>query len=110
MPPEWYAEPHSFPEKNSVWERVSLELSVSASRRALEQADVAPNEVGTVILASTTGLATPSLDPLLIKELDLARSAARLPVEYSTLSPSAVAGWGRSDKWRSLQGGNAAQT
>ena len=80
MAPEWYVEPHSFPEKNRVWERVALELSVSASRRALERAGVAPGEVGTVILASTTGLATPSLDSHLIKELDLPRSSARLPL------------------------------
>lgn len=80
MPPEWYLTPRTFPEKNSVWERVALELAMSASRQALENAGVAPQEVGTVLLASTTGLATPSLDSYLIKQLELPRDTARLPV------------------------------
>lgn len=80
MPPEWYLRPHGFPEKNEVWVRVSLQISLKAAARALEQSGVSGSDVGAVIFASTTGLATPSLDSHLIKELNLPRKVARLPV------------------------------
>lgn len=80
MPPEWYLTPHSFPEKNQVWERVALDLAEQASRRALDHAGLKPRDVAAVLLASTTGIATPSLDSYLIKRLDLPRDATRLPL------------------------------
>lgn len=80
MPPEWYLTPHSFAEKNRAWQRVALELAEQASRRALEQAGTAAKDVAGLLFASTTGIATPSLDSYLIKRLDLPRDARRLPV------------------------------
>ena len=80
MPPAWYLTPHTFPEKNQVWERVALQLAEQASRQALNEADLHPHDVGTVLFASTTGIATPSLDSYLIKSLDLPRTVARVPV------------------------------
>jgi alkylresorcinol/alkylpyrone synthase len=103
MPPQWYLEPHSFPEKNGVWAHVALELSVRASRRAMELAGVAPGEIGAVIFASTTGLATPSLDSHLIKELDLPRDIARLPL-WGLGCAGGVAGLARAADLLSVTG------
>jgi len=39
-----------------------------------------PSEVGAVVLVSTTGVSTPSLDSFLIQLLDLPRTVARIPI------------------------------
>jgi alkylresorcinol/alkylpyrone synthase len=80
MPPEWYLVPRSFPEKNKVWQQIALDLSEEAARKALEQSGLGAPEVSGVVLASTTGISTPSLDAYLIQRLDLPRQATRLPI------------------------------
>ncbi|WP_347708904.1 3-oxoacyl-[acyl-carrier-protein] synthase III C-terminal domain-containing protein [Meiothermus sp. CFH 77666] len=79
-PLEWFAEPRSFAEKNQLWFEVALELCEKASLEALEQANVAPHQVGAVVLVTTTGIATPSLEAHLIQRLGLPLSAVRLPI------------------------------
>jgi alkylresorcinol/alkylpyrone synthase len=79
-PLEWYAQPHTFSETNSLYEKIALELATTAATRALAQAHIAPAEVGLVLFVSTTGLATPSLDAKLIQQLGLSPHTARLPV------------------------------
>jgi len=55
-------------------------LSEAASRRALEQAGVGPEEIGAVVFVSTTGIATPSLEAHLVQHLGIPLSAIRLPI------------------------------
>src|SRR5262245_31540964 len=62
QPLDWYAQPHSFPETNSLYEKIALELAETAARQALSRAEMEPSTIGMVVLVSTTGLATPSLD------------------------------------------------
>lgn len=78
--PEWYTQERSFPEKNQAWFLSARELSLEACRKALLAAGRSPQEVAGVVLVSTTGLATPSLDAYLIQELGLPRSTTRLPL------------------------------
>ena len=80
MSPERYLTPRSFPEKNEVWAQVALELAEEAARKALGQAGLTAQELSAVFFASTTGIATPSLDASLVKRLDMPRHASRLPV------------------------------
>jgi alkylresorcinol/alkylpyrone synthase len=78
-PLEWFAEAHSFAEKNEVYTQVALSLAEEVAYGALLSAGIRRSEVGAIVFVSTTGLATPSLDSFLIQRLDLPRSAARLP-------------------------------
>lgn len=80
QPISWYAQPHSFVEKNAVYCEAALELSVQAARQALDRARLAPSDVDTIVFVSTTGIRTPSLDGALIERLGLPRSTVRLPV------------------------------
>ncbi|MBI1876798.1 MAG: stilbene synthase [Chloroflexi bacterium] len=77
---DWYTQPHSFPESNSLYEKVALELIEAAARQALNRARMPPSAIGLVIFVSTTGIATPSLDARLIQRLGLSPHTARLPV------------------------------
>ncbi len=62
VPPDWFDEPHSFGERNDLYVRHALTLSIDAARRALDDARVDASDIGTVLFVSTTGMATPSLD------------------------------------------------
>lgn len=79
-PVEWFTREHSFAEKNRLWQKVALELAEEASRKALERAGVSPQRIGAVVLATTTGIATPSLEAHLVQRLGIPLSAIRLPI------------------------------
>lgn len=79
-PVSWYAQAHSFVEKNAVYCEAALDLSVRAAEQALERAQLTPGDVDSIVFVSTTGIRTPSLDGALIERLGLSRSTVRLPV------------------------------
>lgn len=70
-PPEWFAEPHPFAERNDLYQRWATDLGVAAAGAALDQAGIAAADVGSIVFVSTTGLATPSLDARLMARLGL---------------------------------------
>lgn len=80
VPIEWYEHLHEWPERNRVYLDSALELIESATRRVLERAGRRPDEIDAVVAVSTTGIATPSLDALLMERMNLRRTVARLPI------------------------------
>jgi alkylresorcinol/alkylpyrone synthase len=80
VPIEWYEELHEWPERNQVYLDSALDLIESATRRALERARRRPEEIEAVVVVSTTGIATPSLDALLMERMNLRRTVKRLPI------------------------------
>ena len=79
-PLEWFQQERPFAEKNALYAKHALELGERAARAALENAGLGPRDVDAIVFVSTTGIATPSLDSLLIKRLDLSRHVTRTPV------------------------------
>ncbi len=79
-PIEWFQTEHSWPEKNALYVQNALDLGEQAARSALERARLKPGDIDAIFFVSTTGIATPSLDSLLIKRLDLSRHVARVPI------------------------------
>ncbi|MFN3266223.1 MAG: chalcone synthase, partial [Deinococcales bacterium] len=65
-PLEWYYELRSWTERNQIYTEVALELSERAAKIALEKAGIAAQDLHAIFFVSSTGLATPSLDSLLI--------------------------------------------
>jgi alkylresorcinol/alkylpyrone synthase len=80
VPIEWYEELHDWPERNQVYLDSALDLLESATRRALERAGRRPEDIEAVVAVSTTGIATPSLDALLMERMKLRRTVKRLPI------------------------------
>ncbi|MBV9554552.1 MAG: type III polyketide synthase [Alphaproteobacteria bacterium] len=80
VPFEWFDEPHGWAHRNAVYQRAALDLIETAAGRALDEARVALADVGAIVAVSTTGIATPSLDALLMERMRLPRTAVRLPV------------------------------
>ncbi|MEE4166609.1 MAG: 3-oxoacyl-[acyl-carrier-protein] synthase III C-terminal domain-containing protein [Desulfocapsaceae bacterium] len=76
----WYLEKHTFAESNAVFVETAVHLSCKAALNAMNRAGVRPEEIGGIVVVSSTGLMTPSLDAFLIQELELPLTAVRLPL------------------------------
>lgn len=79
-PLQWYTQPRSFAEKNALWFETGLKLCSEAASKALELAQTSPKEIAAVVLVTTTGIATPSLEAHLVQQLGIPLSATRLPI------------------------------
>ena len=80
VPIEWYYDAQSWPQRNAVYLESAQALLEHAAREALERAGVHASDVGAVVVVSTTGIATPSLDAKLIAPLGLSPTVRRLPI------------------------------
>src|SRR5579864_2087747 len=80
VPLDWFEEPHGWPERNRRYLATALDLIESAAGRALDRAGMRTSEIGAIVVVSTTGIATPSLDALLIERMRLAPTVERLPI------------------------------
>jgi len=79
-PLDYYSSVHTFKEQNAEYIRLSLEYSVKAIDACMSSAEISKDEITDIIFVSTTGLATPSLDALIINEMKLNRNANRMSI------------------------------
>jgi alkylresorcinol/alkylpyrone synthase len=80
VPLDWFNAPHSWPERNRAYIAGALDLLETVAGRVLDRAEASLDELGAVVVVSTTGIATPSLDALLIDRMRLPRTVQRLPI------------------------------
>jgi alkylresorcinol/alkylpyrone synthase len=80
VPLDWYDEPHGWAERNRSYVAGALDLLERVAGHVLDEAGIAADELGGIVTVSTTGIATPSLDALLIERMRLPRHLARLPI------------------------------
>ena len=80
MPFEWFDAPHDWPDRNRAYLAGALDLIEAAAGRALDRAGVGLDEIGAIVTVSTTGIATPALDALLMERMQLPRHVERLPI------------------------------
>ena len=80
VPLEWYMEPHSWVERSRLFVENGVALLCEAARKCLAEAGLEAADVDAVVAVSTTGIATPSLDALVIEKLGLRRDVRRLPI------------------------------
>ncbi len=79
-PLEWFMTPHSFRECNDLFVEAATALGEAAARRCLRAAGLDPAAVDHLIWVSTTGLAAPSPDALLINRMRLGVHTRRTPI------------------------------
>ena len=80
VPIDWYEAPHGWSDRNALFLENALKLLEETSRDALALAGLTARDIDAVVVASTTGVATPSLDALLIDRLGLNPEVRRLPI------------------------------
>ena len=80
VPLEWYRHGASWPERNELYIENALSLLQEAAEDALEKAGWDAGEVDALVTLSTTGIAVPTLDALLLDRIPFRREVQRLPI------------------------------
>lgn len=80
VPIEWYAEPHGWKDRTALYVQHAVELFEQVTSACLAEAQLAPEDIDAIVTVSTTGVATPSLDALLVERMGLRRDIKRLPI------------------------------
>ena len=78
--PEWYRQERGFGESNDLFIETALKLSFKAAQQAIARAAVGGEEFGGIVVATTTGVMTPSLEVHLAQDLGLPLDLVRLPL------------------------------
>ena len=80
VPLEWYGQDHGFAERNELYLSNAVDLLAAAACEAVETAGLTLKDIDGLVVVSSTGIATPSLDALVMERLDLRRDIMRLPI------------------------------
>lgn len=80
VPIDWYTEAHGWKERTALYLENAVDLLERITQGCLAEAHLDKADLDAIVVASTTGIATPSLDALLMDRLGLRRDVARLPI------------------------------
>src|SRR4051812_9459321 len=98
VPLDWYLEPRGWRERNRIFLDSALDVIERATRTALERARLEPEDIDAIVAVSSTGVATPSLDALLMERMGLRRDVQRLPI-FGLGCAGGVLGLARAASW-----------
>jgi alkylresorcinol/alkylpyrone synthase len=80
VPIDWYEKSHGWKERTALYCENAVNLLENVTRSLLAEAALQPDQIDAIVVASTTGIATPSLDALLVERMKLRRDIKRLPI------------------------------
>ena len=80
VPLDWYLSEHSFGERNALFLEHAVKLLGEAAVKAMDDAGLEASDIDAIVVVSTSGIATPSLDALLMEALPFRRDVMRLPI------------------------------
>ena len=79
-PLSYYSQNHTFQDHNKEYIRISLEYSIKAIEMALVDANISKDAITDILFVSSSGLATPSIDALIINAMRLNPNINRIPI------------------------------
>ena len=79
-PLSYYAETTTFKQRNDEYIKLSLQYSTEAVNAVVAKSGIDKSDITDVLFVSTTGLATPGMDALIINQLRLDQHVNRTPV------------------------------
>ena len=77
---DWFREEQGWPERSEAFVVGASHLFGVVSARALEQAGLAASEIDTIVMISSTGIATPTIEARVMSELGFRDDVNRVPV------------------------------
>ena len=80
VPIEWYSEPHGWIDRTQLYVDNAVDLLEKVTRALLAEAGLKTEDIDAIVVSSTTGIATPSLDALMVERMQLRRDIQRLPI------------------------------
>jgi alkylresorcinol/alkylpyrone synthase len=79
-PQDWYMTSHGWHDRNALYLEACETLFAEAATAAIEKAGLAPDQIDGVVMVSTTGIATPSLEARVGPRIGLRQDVRRVPV------------------------------
>jgi alkylresorcinol/alkylpyrone synthase len=76
----WYGETKSFKEKNELFVIHATNMAEKSARLAIEKAKMLPSEIDIIIVVTSSGFVTPTLDANIIDLLGLSTDIKRIPI------------------------------
>ena len=80
VPYDFFFSEHGFKDINDTYQKIALEASKESLLKLLSQTGVDKQEITDLIYVNSTGLATPSIDALIINDLEMNFNINRYPV------------------------------
>lgn len=80
VPIEWLGQEHSFKERNEIFRKTAVEMSVNAIDECLYNAGADYSDINNIIFITSTGISTPTIDAILFNRLNLSRHIKRTPL------------------------------
>jgi alkylresorcinol/alkylpyrone synthase len=80
IPAEEYVNIKTWGQANDIWIKVATELGEQALCLALHNAGLKPQDLGALLFTTVTGVASPSIDALLINRMGLPANIRRTPI------------------------------
>jgi alkylresorcinol/alkylpyrone synthase len=80
IPAEEYYDIKTWGQANDIWIRVAQELGERALCLALHKAGITPQDLGCLLFTTVTGVASPSIDGMLINRMGLPTRIRRTPI------------------------------
>ncbi len=80
MPLENYRAVQSWGASNDIWIEAARDLGEKAIRCALQRAGFDPADIGALFFVSVTGIASPSIDAMLVNRMQLSPHVKRIPI------------------------------
>ncbi|HTT97845.1 MAG TPA: 3-oxoacyl-[acyl-carrier-protein] synthase III C-terminal domain-containing protein [Rhizomicrobium sp.] len=80
VPIDWYNEDHGWQDRTELYVKNAVDLLEKVARGLMEDAKLSIDDIDAIVVSSTTGIATPSLDALVIERMQLRRDIRRLPI------------------------------
>jgi len=80
VPLDWFGKQHAFGERNEIYKEISAGLAKKAINNCIQKQNVNLKDIECIILVSSTGISTPTLDAILFNELKLNNHVVRIPV------------------------------
>jgi len=80
MPMEQYYNVNTFGQSNKIWVEVAQDLGEKAIRCALQRAGLETKDVGALFFVTVTGVASPSIDAMLMNRMKLPPNVKRIPI------------------------------
>ena len=80
VPIDWYAADHGWRDRTDLYVQNATDLLEKVANALLAEAGFTKDDIDAIVVSSTTGIATPSLDALVIERMGLRRDIRRLPI------------------------------
>jgi alkylresorcinol/alkylpyrone synthase len=80
VPIDWYMDDHGLAERNALYLEHAVTLIERAAADGLAAAGLTAEDIDLIVAVSSTGIATPSLDALLMERMPFRRDVQRLPI------------------------------